>query len=74
MGQTVRVRDDANQAETWSGQVLRVSDWFTRRRSVLQEPSEKNDVRTLECIVRLDANQRPLRLGQRVQVTFGVSP
>ena len=34
------------------------------------EPLQFNDVRTLECIVTLDPDQPPLRIGQRVRVTL----
>jgi hypothetical protein len=49
---------------------MRVSDWFTQRRSMLQEPFQYNDVRTLECIVYLDPGSGPVRIGQRVRVTI----
>ena len=45
-----------------------VSDWFARKRSVLQEPLQFNDEQTLECWVTLDPNQPTLRINQRVRV------
>jgi hypothetical protein len=58
--------------------VARVSEWFARRRSVLLEPGQVNDVRTLECIVTLDKDAAPkgarLRIGQRVHVTIQNRP
>jgi hypothetical protein len=30
-----------------------------------------NDVRTLECLIALDPDQAPLRIGQRVRVLLG---
>lgn len=68
VGQKAIVQDDSRSGETWRGNVTRVSDWFTQRRSVVQEPTQFNDVRTLECIIELDADQAPLRIGQRVRV------
>ena len=59
--------------ETWRGKVVRLSDWYTHRRSMLQEPLQFNDVRTLECIVQLDPGQSALRIGQRVRVTLGAA-
>jgi hypothetical protein len=50
--------------------VIRVSDWYTHRRSILQEPFQLNDVRTLEWLIALDPGQQPLRIGQRVRVTI----
>ncbi len=66
------IQDDTTAKDTtWRGKVVRVSDWYTHRRSILQEPLQFNDVRTLECIVELDPDQAPLRIGQRVRVTIG---
>jgi multidrug resistance efflux pump len=67
-GQVASIQDDNSGSTVWKGKVIRVSDWFTHRRSMLQEPLEMNDVRTLECIVEVDPNQPPLRIGQRVRV------
>jgi multidrug resistance efflux pump len=71
VGQAASIQDDTTNSPTWRGKVIRISDWYTHRRSVLQEPFQFNDVRTLECIVALDVNQPPLRIGQRVRVTLG---
>jgi hypothetical protein len=30
-----------------------------------------NDVRTLECLIVLDGDERTLRIGQRVRLTLG---
>jgi multidrug resistance efflux pump len=69
-GQAATVQDDATGGPTWRGRVKSVSDWYTRRRSVMLEPSRFNDVRTLECLIALDPGQPPLRIGQRVRVTL----
>ncbi len=70
-GQAAFVQDDSNNGPGWRGKVIRVSDWYTHRRSMLQEPLQFNDVRTLECIVQLDSEQPTPRVGQRVRVTLG---
>ena len=70
VGQSCLIQDEAQLGETWRGQVARVSGWFTQRRSILQEPLQQNDVRTLECLIRLEPGQRPLRIGQRMRVTI----
>lgn len=79
-GQPVVIEDDANEAYSWTGTVETLSPWFTQRRSILLEPGQLNDVRTLEAIVRLapvqsaDSTRPPLRIGQRVRVViFGAS-
>jgi multidrug resistance efflux pump len=71
LGQVASVQDDTTASMTWRGKVVRISDWYTHRRSVLQEPFQFNDVRTLECIVALDKDQPNLRIGQRVRVVLG---
>jgi multidrug resistance efflux pump len=71
------IQDDTTTSDKWYGKVERISDWYTHRRSILQEPFQFNDVRTLECIIRLDkptAEQKPLRIGQRVRVLIGRGP
>jgi multidrug resistance efflux pump len=65
------IEDDNTTAATWRGKVVRVSDWYTHRRSILLEPLQQNDVRTLECLIELAPGQPPLRIGQRVRVTLG---
>jgi multidrug resistance efflux pump len=68
-GQRVEVKDDSSGATIWKGKVRRVSDWYTHRRSILLDPGQLNDVRTLECIIELDKGHT-LRIGQRVRVTI----
>jgi multidrug resistance efflux pump len=70
VGQEALIHDDSNLNTIWHGKVLRVSDWYSHRRSMIQEPFQFNDVRTVECVISLDANQPPLRIGQRVRVTL----
>jgi multidrug resistance efflux pump len=74
LGQTATIQDDTRGDTKWKGKVTRISDWFTRRRSILLEPGQFNDMRTLECIVSLDNSnppaQPPLRIGQRVRVVL----
>jgi multidrug resistance efflux pump len=71
VGMPAMIKDDARLAGEWHGKVKSISDWFARRRSLLLEPRQFNDVRTLECIIELDPNQPPLKIGQRVRVTIG---
>jgi multidrug resistance efflux pump len=75
VGQAVTIRDDSAAATTtWHGKVVRMSDWYTQRRSVLQEPLQFNDVRTKECLIVLDPGQELLSIGQRVRVFIGKQP
>ncbi len=69
VGQPAVVRDNDSLKGEWRGKVKRISDWFAPRRSILLEPRQVNDVRTLECIVELGpARPEGLRIGQRVRV------
>lgn len=67
-GMLATLTDDARSSRQWKGNVTRVSRWFSRRRSLLFEPGQFNDVRTLECIVELDEGHDDLRIGQRIRV------
>jgi multidrug resistance efflux pump len=69
-GQVAEVQDDAHTGPTWTGKVKRVSDWQTHRRSILQEPLQTNDMRTLEVIITLDDPPPGLRINQRTRVTL----
>ncbi len=74
VGASATIQDDTQATKTWRGTVQRISDWFTNRRSVMQEPLQVNDVRTVECIIRVEPSQPPLRIGQRVRVYLGGKP
>jgi HlyD family secretion protein len=75
-GQPVVIEDDAMETVSYKGKVHTLSRWFAQRRSVLLEPGQLNDARTLEAIIRLDppqptdAPRTPLRIGQRVRVVI----
>jgi HlyD family secretion protein len=68
MGRSVKIEDDSTGHGKWQGKIQRIGDWYTQRRSILLEPLQFNDVRTLEAIVTIDPGERPLRIGQRVRV------
>jgi hypothetical protein len=63
-------RTSNGSGPTWTGKVLRVGDWMAHRRSILPDPSQFHDIRTLECIIEIAPNQAPLRIGQRVRVAL----
>jgi multidrug resistance efflux pump len=63
-----QIQDDTRSGPRWKGQVIHISNWFTHRRSMIMEPLQFNDVRTLECWIELDPATPPLRIGQRVRV------
>ncbi len=69
-GMPALVEDDTDPTRSWTGKVLRVSDWYTQRRTILQEGPTLHDVRTVECLIALDKDQPSPQLGLRVQVTL----
>lgn len=73
VGQAVTIEDEANAEGSWRGKVARIANWFTQRRTIMQNPNEFNDVPTVECLVTLDDGQPVLRIGQRVRVILGAA-
>jgi HlyD family secretion protein len=73
VGQIAYIEDDTRAATRWKGQVVRVPQWLSNRRSILFEPFQYNDVRMLECIVSIDAGGPPVRIGQRMRVIIKAS-
>ncbi len=70
-GMKAYIQDDSNGGGEWHGEVVRISDWYSQRRSVTLEPLQFNDVRTLEVIIRVKSDPKaPLRIGQRMRVTL----
>jgi len=69
--QVAKIHDASSGDLRWTGKVIRIGGWYTHRRSIIQEPLQFNDVRTLECIIAVDPKGPPLRIGQRVRVMLG---
>jgi multidrug resistance efflux pump len=69
-GQAARIQDHVTGEDLGRGTVASISRWITHRRSILLDPLQYNDVRTLECVIKLDSNAQTLRIGQRVRVQF----
>ena len=68
-GMTATVTDDVRpDAPVWKGKVEGVGNWVARRRSIVLEPGEMNDVRTVECIIALEGKPEEMLIGQRVRV------
>jgi multidrug resistance efflux pump len=69
VGMKATITDDTTKSDAWTGKVVRLSNWFSQRRSILVEPMQFNDMRTMEAIIELDAaGQKALRVNQRVRV------
>jgi multidrug resistance efflux pump len=73
-GQPAIVQDEADLSQSWRGRVDRLAGWYAQRRTVLHDPSQMSDVRTLECVIVLEPGQPRLRLGQAVLVLVGSVP
>lgn len=68
LDQEVEITDDTFQGPTFKGKVAFLSPWFTQKRNLIIEPFTYNDVRFLECLIRVNAEDSGLRVGQRVRV------
>jgi multidrug resistance efflux pump len=69
-GQKATIEDSAGAPGIWRGQVDRVSDWYTSRRSLTPDLFHANETPTLECFVQADPNQPNLIIGRRMRVTI----
>ena len=68
-GMTAEVQDDNRpDAPVKLGKVVSIAKWVARRRTLVLEPGEVNDVRTVECVVVLDGGTGELFIGQRMRV------
>jgi multidrug resistance efflux pump len=72
-GDEVQIFDEVRGGPVIKGKIQRISSWIAQRRSVLPEPRQFNDIRTLEVIV-MPEKQDGLRIGQRVRVELGRRP
>jgi multidrug resistance efflux pump len=68
-GMRATVTDESRaDSPTWTGRVKTVGAFVARRRSILLEPGEINDVRTVECVIALEGRTEGLLVGQRMRV------
>lgn len=68
-GMTAMIQDENRpDAPVWPGRVAAVSRWVAMRRTLVFDPGEVNDIRTVECVVEFDPPVPDLWLGQRVRV------
>lgn len=69
-GQEVTIEDDTYAGAQWKGEIVRVAEGYQHKRERILEPFYVNDVRTLECLVKVTSGDAPLRIGQRVRVNI----
>jgi HlyD family secretion protein len=80
VGQTASIEDEyapstltpavEGQGRGWRGKVVRLADWYAPSRSTTPDLLHLNETRSLECLIQLDADQPPLRIGRRMRVTI----
>lgn len=63
--------ENRTDGKTWTGRVKSVAGWVATRRSVVLDPGEVNDVRTVECVVEFDPPATDLWIGQQMRVRVG---
>ncbi len=70
-GQAVTIADHVTGQECARGTVASIARWYAPRRSSSSQLMQLgNDVRTLECVIKIDSTAQELRIGQRVRVEF----
>jgi len=68
-GQKADMQDENRiDAVNYPGTVQRLSRWVAQKRSMILDPGELNDVRTVECLVVFDKPPDDLFIGQRMRV------
>ena len=71
-GMRATITDESrSDSPEWAGRVRDVGAFVARRRSILLEPGEVNDVRTVECVIALEGSAEGLLVGQRMRVRIG---
>lgn len=70
VGMPAKIYSDDADAPVWAGKVRRCAEWIAHRRSLLDEPFQRNDVRTLECIIEFDDTAAAPRIGRRMRVVL----
>jgi multidrug resistance efflux pump len=71
VGQPALVRNEMNQEQTWSGRVIRVGDWYSDNPTIPRRMARFTDIPTVECVIALDSERTPVRVGQRMTVLLG---
>jgi multidrug resistance efflux pump len=68
-GMKATLRDDVRaDSPTWTGKVQSLGQVVAPRKAILLEPGERNDVRTVECVIAIDGDTSGLLVGQRMRV------
>ena len=73
-GMKAKVTNESFDGREWTGRIRRCASWVAPRRSIWNKVFEVSEVPTVECIVDLDPDQKPLRIGQRVRARLESTP
>lgn len=73
-GMKVKVTNESFDGREWTGHIQRCAPWVAPRRTLWNKVFEVSEVPTVECIVDLDPDQKPLRIGQRVRARLESTP
>jgi multidrug resistance efflux pump len=67
VGQVVQLEDDSRgNSPKWTGKIRSIAGYVAQKRSLILDPGEINDVRTVECLVDLESEEG-LVVGQRMR-------
>lgn len=67
VGQDVVLEDDSRiNSPRWTGKVRSIAAWVAQKRTLILDPGEINDVRTVECVIDV-ATEDGLVIGQRMR-------
>lgn len=67
-GTKVDIVPDSDETKVYAGKVIKMGTYLGPKRLSFDDPTEKSDVRTVECIITI--YEKDLVLGQRVLVKF----
>lgn len=67
-GMTAQIALQADESRKFNGKVLRIGRVFGQRSHPTDDPADKQDVRTVECVLSID--DQGLLIGQRVLVSI----
>lgn len=67
IGQEVQLEDDSRgDSPKWTGRVRSIAGYVAQKRSLILDPGEINDVRTVECLIEI-TSEDGLVIGQRMR-------
>jgi multidrug resistance efflux pump len=72
-GMRCDIYEDRLDQPQWKGTVRRCSDWVAPRRYRTNDPRQRRDVHTMECIIDVEGKPN-LLIGQRVRVAIRSGP